>query len=67
MMQALSIRDDQWRSRGAPLSGEEAMAPMVVQHRVRDYATWRLAYDAHEANRVGAGITDGRVAHKLTA
>ncbi len=43
------------------------MAPMVVQHRVRDYATWRLAYDAHEANRVGAGITDGRVAHKLAA
>jgi hypothetical protein len=37
------------------------MALMVVHHKVRDYATWRPAYDAHEPSRVGAGITNGRV------
>jgi hypothetical protein len=40
------------------------MALMVVHHKVRDYATWRPAYDAHEPSRVGAGITNGRVYRK---
>jgi hypothetical protein len=40
------------------------MALMIVQHQVRDYAAWRPAYDAHEASRVGAGITNGRVYRK---
>src|SRR5207245_7692591 len=37
------------------------MALMVIHHKVRDYAAWRPAYDAHEPSRAGAGITNGRV------
>jgi hypothetical protein len=37
------------------------MALMVIHHKVRDYAAWRPAYDAHEPSRAGAGITKGRV------
>ncbi len=40
------------------------MALMVIHHKVRDYTVWRPAYDAHESNRVGAGITNGRVYRK---
>jgi hypothetical protein len=40
------------------------MALMVIHHKVRDYAQWRPAYDAHESNRVEAGITNGRVYRK---
>ena len=40
------------------------MALMVIHHQVRDYAAWRPAYDAHEPNRVEAGITNGRVYRK---
>jgi hypothetical protein len=40
---------------------EEAMALMIMQSKVRDYTAWRPAYDAHEASRTGAGITNGRV------
>jgi hypothetical protein len=34
---------------------------MVVRHKVKDYNTWRPAYDGHEKSRVSAGITNGRV------
>jgi hypothetical protein len=37
------------------------MAVMVIHHRLKDYAAWRPAYDAHEKSRVSAGITNGRV------
>jgi hypothetical protein len=40
------------------------MALMVIQHRVRDYAAWRPVYDAHQASRIGAGVTNGRVYRK---
>lgn len=40
---------------------EEAMPLLIVQHKVRDYAAWRPSYDAHEASRNGASITNGRV------
>lgn len=40
------------------------MASMLIQHKVRDYAAWRPAYDAHEPARVAAGITNGRVYRK---
>jgi hypothetical protein len=40
------------------------MALMVIHHKVRDYATWRPAYDTHESSRAGAGITNGRVYRK---
>jgi hypothetical protein len=37
------------------------MGVMIVHHAVRDYAAWRPAYDAHEAARTAAGLTNGRV------
>lgn len=37
------------------------MALFIIQHKVRDYAAWRPAYDAHESSRAGASITNGRV------
>jgi hypothetical protein len=37
------------------------MGVMIVHHSVRDYAAWRPAYDAHEAARTAAGLTNGRV------
>ena len=37
------------------------MGVMIVHHSVRDYAAWRPAYDAHEAARAAAGLTNGRV------
>jgi hypothetical protein len=37
------------------------MGVMIVHHFVRDYAAWRPAYDAHEAARRAAGLTNGRV------
>lgn len=37
------------------------MAKFFIQHTVRDYAAWRPAYDAHESERVGAGLRNGRV------
>lgn len=37
------------------------MALLVIYHKVRDYATWRPAYDAHEPARTSAGISNGRV------
>lgn len=40
---------------------EEAMALLIVQHKVRDYAAWRPAFDAHASSRTSAGITNARV------
>lgn len=40
------------------------MASLIVQHKVRDYAMWRPAFDNHEPSRSGAGITNGRVYRK---
>jgi hypothetical protein len=37
------------------------MGAMIVRHSVRDYAAWRPVYDAHEAARTAAGLTNGRV------
>ena len=37
------------------------MGVMIVHHSVRDYAAWKPAYDAHEAARRAAGLTNGRV------
>jgi hypothetical protein len=34
---------------------------VTVHIKVKDYATWRTAYDGHEKGRVSAGITNGRV------
>ena len=37
------------------------MAVLIIRHPVRDYAAWRPVYDAHEAARTAAGLTNGRV------
>jgi hypothetical protein len=37
------------------------MGAMIVRHSVRDFAAWRPVYDAHEAARTAAGLTNGRV------
>lgn len=37
------------------------MALAIVQHKVRDYATWRPHFDAHEPSRTAAGLTNPRV------
>jgi hypothetical protein len=37
------------------------MALLIVQHKVRDYAQWRPAFDAHESARTAASVTNGRV------
>ena len=34
---------------------------LTIHIKVKDYATWRTAYDGHEKSRVSAGITNGRV------
>ena len=34
---------------------------LTVHLKVKDYATWRTAYDGREKDRVSAGITNGRV------
>jgi hypothetical protein len=34
---------------------------LTVHHKVKDYATWRTGYNAHETSRKSAGITNGRV------
>ena len=34
---------------------------LTVHHKVKDYATWRTAYDGHEKGRDAAGITNGTV------
>ena len=40
------------------------MPVMIIQHKIRDYDAWRPVYDAHQASRAGAGITNGRVYRK---
>ena len=40
------------------------MPVMVIQHKIRDYDAWRPVYDAHQASRTGAGVTNGRVYRK---
>ena len=37
------------------------MAAMIVRHSVHDYGAWRPVYDAHEAARTAAGLSNGRV------
>ncbi len=37
------------------------MSAMIVRHSVRDYGAWRPVFDAHDAARTAAGLTNGRV------
>ena len=42
-------------------NAQHANENVTVHIKVKDYATWRTAYDGHEKSRVSAGITNGRV------
>jgi len=43
------------------MSAQQATENLTIHHKVKDYATWRAGYDAHEKSRLSAGITNGRV------
>ena len=34
---------------------------LTIHIKVKDYSTWRQAYDGREKSRLSAGITNGRV------
>jgi hypothetical protein len=40
---------------------QHANENLTIHVKVKDYATWRPAYDGHEKSRLSAGITNGRV------
>ena len=42
-------------------NAQHANENVTIHIKVKDYATWRSAYDGHEKGRVSAGITNGRV------
>jgi hypothetical protein len=31
---------------------------LLVRHKVRDFKTWKVGYDAHQPNRVQAGLAE---------
>ena len=31
---------------------------LLVRHKVRDFKTWKVGYDAHQSKRVEAGLTE---------
>jgi hypothetical protein len=45
-------------------SREDAMALLIVQHKVRDYPGWRPFFDDHKSSQTGAGLTNPRVYRK---
>ena len=42
-------------------NAQHANENLTVHLKVKDYVTWRTAYDGREKDRVSAGITNGRV------
>jgi|ERR1700730_11276807 hypothetical protein len=45
----------------AMTNAPRATENLTIHVKVKDYSTWRPAYDAHEKSRLSAGITNGRV------
>ncbi len=37
------------------------MTRMFVRHKIKDYSTWRRAYDAFDTERVSLGVTGQQV------
>ena len=37
------------------------MPLLIIRHKVKDFAHWKKAYDAHAGARAKAGLTNGRV------
>ena len=42
-------------------NAHHATENVTIHIKVKDYSTWRPAYDGHEKSRDSAGITNGRV------
>jgi hypothetical protein len=42
------------------------MTRLFIRHSVRDYGTWRKAYDAFESQRIAMGVTDQAVFRSAT-
>jgi hypothetical protein len=40
---------------------QHANENLTIHIKVKDYATWRPAYDGQEKSRLSAGVTNGRV------
>jgi hypothetical protein len=45
----------------AMTNSQHANENLTVHLKVKDYGTWRTAYDGREQSRVSAGITNSRV------
>jgi hypothetical protein len=45
----------------AMTNAQHANENLTIHIKVKDYATWRPAYDGHEKSRLSAGVTNGRV------
>jgi erythromycin esterase-like protein len=43
------------------MSAQQNTENLTIHCKVKDYATWRTAYDAHDKDRHSAGLTNGRV------
>ena len=41
------------------------MGLLVIRHRVKDFAAWKKAYDAHAGTRASAGLAGGRVTRSV--
>ena len=37
------------------------MALLIVRHKVKDFATWKKAFDGHASAQKAAGLTNPRV------
>ena len=57
-----------------PMMGSHAMmgpskmmgsGTMIIHHQVADYTKWRVAYDADQANRTAAGLTNCHVQRSM--
>lgn len=41
------------------------MPLLIIRHKVKDFAAWKTAYDAHAGARDKAGLTKGRVTRSV--
>lgn len=41
------------------------MPLLIIRHKVKDFAAWKTAYDAHAGARDKAGLTNGRVTRSV--
>ena len=41
------------------------MTYVLIRHKVRDFKSWKLIYDAHMPSRLQAGLTELNLTHKV--